>query len=95
MPVLESQFPPPLTRAQSAARRREDARMQDSHPGCYVAYLDEWNGDVLNRQVLLVATTPADFHAKMSCLDLGLRKKVQLTRIPGSDWSPVPDLDLR
>jgi hypothetical protein len=95
MPLLEAQFPPPLTKAQSAARRREDARMHDAHPGCYVAYLDEWDGDVLNRRMLLVARTPAELQEKMSAIAPALRRKLQLTLIPDAETIPFPEIGLR
>ena len=95
MPVLDARFPPSLTKTQSAARRRADDQMHEAYPGCYVAYFDEWNGDVLNRRMFLVAQTPAELQEKLKGIERGLRRKLQMTLIPDLDWSPIHDLELR
>jgi hypothetical protein len=76
---------PSLTASQHAARLREDRVMDSAYPGCYVAYVDSWSGDVLSRTIVVVAADPSEFHSKIAQLSLDLRSQVQLTLVPDTD----------
>jgi hypothetical protein len=73
---------PPTTPARGAARRKADLALQDTHPGQYVAYVDNWTGDELDRVVVAFATEVADFQAALKSLPADLRARVRTTRVP-------------
>ena len=50
-------FPPPLTRKQGLARWAADHEIHEKYPNQYVAYIDVWNGEELDRRVLWTAAT--------------------------------------
>lgn len=79
------QFKPPLTAIQLKARQREDCVLDARYPGCYVAYLDTWNGDSLSRTVVVVAAEPTEFHRKIAELTADIRNQLQLTLTPDAD----------
>ena len=71
--------------AQLTARRAEDQRVDDTYPGQNVAYIDEWDGDVLRRSVVAAAFGPEAFQKLLGALAPEVRRKVQMTRVPRAD----------
>ncbi|MBA4186693.1 MAG: hypothetical protein C0467_01615 [Planctomycetaceae bacterium] len=73
---------PPTTRAKGMARWAADRALQDKHPGQYVAYIDNWIGDELDRVV--VANTPdlEEFNRLLKALEPGVRNQMQRTHVP-------------
>lgn len=90
MIAMQSVFPPPLTRQQSAARRREDAILDAKFPGMHVAYLDHWNGDSLVREIIAFAEGAIEFQELVNALPREIMKRVQLTLIPEADVLSIP-----
>jgi hypothetical protein len=70
-------LPPPLTKAQGIARRREDLALREKYPGLYVAYVDTWAGDDLLRTVLFTAKDVAECHKLLNDLDPVVVQKVE------------------
>jgi hypothetical protein len=73
---------PPTTPARGAARRKAYLALQDTYPGQYVAYVDNWTGDELDRVVVAFATEVAEFHDKLDQLPADVRERVKTTRVP-------------
>jgi hypothetical protein len=74
-------LPPPLTKAQGMARRREDFALHENYPDRYVAYIDTWTGDELHRVVLFAAKECAEFHKLLDALDPEARRRVETTHV--------------
>jgi hypothetical protein len=74
-------FPPPLTRKQGLARWAADHEIQRKYPLQYVAYLDVWDGEELDRRVLAATTTREECEAKLGGLDPETRGKVEITYV--------------
>ena len=90
MAQLDSRFPPPLTRSQAAARRRQDSLLDAHYPGQHVAFVDEWNGDSLDRRVVAAAVGAVNFQNLLAKLPPDVLERVQLTLVPESDSIPIP-----
>jgi hypothetical protein len=73
---------PPTTPARGAARRKADLSLQDAYPGLYVAYLDNWSGDELERVVVASAAEVRNFHTALRGLSAEIRARVTTTRVP-------------
>jgi hypothetical protein len=73
---------PPTTPARGKARQRADLALQDKYPGQYVAYVDNWTGDELDRVVVASAIEVADFHDKIDKLPTDVQEQVQRTLVP-------------
>jgi hypothetical protein len=71
---------PKLTPAQREALLREDALIDATYPGEYVAYLDTWNGDELTRRVLAHAPDGETFVRQTSALDPQVLARAEMTR---------------
>jgi hypothetical protein len=67
------------TPARKAARKREDDRLGERHPGRYVAYTDDWNGEDLTRTVVAAARDLTEFHRLTAALPPDVRRRVKLT----------------
>lgn len=78
-------FPPPLTRKQGLARWAADHEISKKYPFRYVAYLDVWNGENLDRQVLAATSTREECEAKLVGLDAETRGKVEITYVDDPD----------
>jgi len=76
---------PPTTRVRGLARWAADRALQDKYPGQYVAYIDNWNGDEIDRVV--VAHTPdlEEFHRLLATLEPELRERVVTDRVADPD----------
>ncbi len=85
-----SDFPPRLNSAQRTARRRAQLELFRARPNQYVAYLDIWTGDSLERRVLAAADGLADCHRLMDDLPAELRERTTVTRTPAPDAFVVP-----
>lgn len=72
---------PPLTRPQGLARRQADYALHEKYPGQNVAYVDTWNGDELDRQVVAASADTEEFRRQLAALDPAVRKRVQQTYI--------------
>ena len=83
-------LPPPLTPTRRAARQRAQQELFQTHPNRYVAYLDVWTGDSLERRVLVAADTLAECHRLMAELPAELLDMATVTHTPGSDTFVVP-----
>ena len=92
MTTLETQFPPPLTRVQAAARRREENVLNEKYPGMHVAYLDHWEGDALVREVVAVAEPAGEFQDMLSALPREILDRVELTLVPEADSILIPSI---
>src|SRR5580693_4685131 len=79
-----AQFPK-LTRTQHLARIREDQAMFDAYPGRYVAYIDNWEGETLNRTIVFVADGVEDYGRKYDELAQDVRAKTRVIRAPEAD----------
>src|SRR4051812_44417843 len=73
---------PPTTPARGRARQNADLALQDTYPGQYVAYLDNWTEDELDRVVVASAVEVADFHDKLKTLPPDVRERVMMTLVP-------------
>src|SRR5438045_3510976 len=73
---------PPTTRARGLARWKADRELQDGYPDQYVAYIDNWNGDELDRVVVAHASDIEEFHRLLAALDPGVRDRVQKSHVP-------------
>jgi hypothetical protein len=87
-------FPPPLNPAQAAARREADHTLDEKYAGSYVAYLDTWAGDKLDRVVVVAAADPAEFHRRLATLDTDVRRRVEVTLVPDPDGLFAPSVEL-
>lgn len=73
---------PPTNRAQGLARQHADLDLQSNYPGRYVAFVDVWTGDELERTVVTSAAEVGEFHGKLSELTPEVRRRVTTTRVP-------------
>lgn len=89
-----SQFPPPLSREQTAARRRQDELIDARFPGEHVAYVDEWHGESLFRRIVAHAKGAIEFQNLLAALPPTVMKRVQLTLVPEADAIPVPSCQI-
>jgi hypothetical protein len=89
---------PPTPRARGLARWAADRELQNKYPGQDVAYVDNWNGDELDRVVVAHAADLGEFHRLLAALDPGLRERVQTSHVPdpngpifigGADFSSI------
>jgi hypothetical protein len=81
-----------LTESQYAALDREDAVLDATYPGEYVAYIDSWSGNELTRRVLAHAPDSEGFHAQMAAVDPELAMRAAMTRTPDPNdtvWLPA------
>jgi hypothetical protein len=85
---------PKLTPAQVAALRAEQRRIDSTYPGQTVAYIDEWDGEVLRRTVVATAHGPAAFQQALAALDPETRRKAKMTRVPVPNVIDVPSVFL-
>jgi hypothetical protein len=84
-------LPVPLNPAQRAARRRAQEELFKAHPNRYVAYLDVWTGDDLDRRVLAAADTLAECHRLMDPLPADVLDRAVVTHTPDPDtFVPAP-----
>lgn len=83
-------LPPRLNSAQRAARRQAQLAVSRAHPNQYVAYLDIWTGDSLERRVLAMADGLAECHRLMDELPADVRDRAAVTRTPAPDAFVVP-----
>ena len=89
-----SQFPLPVSREQTAARRRQDELIDVRFPGEHVAYLDEWDGESLFRRIVAHAAGAIEFQILLAALPQTVMKRVQLTLVPEADSIPVPSCQI-
>jgi hypothetical protein len=82
------------TPAQAAALRAADQHLFEAHPGEYVAYTDEWDGDALHREVVAHARTVGAFHAALAALPPEMRTRAEVTQLPEVDALDVPSVEL-
>lgn len=80
------------TPAQAAALRAADQQLFEAHPGEYVAYTDEWDGDALHREVVAHARTVGAFHAALAVLPDQVRQVVIVTQMPEADVFDCPSI---
>jgi len=73
---------PPTTRARGLARWAADRALQDKHPGQYVAYIDNWNGDEIDRVVVAHSPDLEQFNRLLQALEPVVRKQMQRTHVP-------------
>lgn len=73
---------PPTPPVRGRARQRADVALQDTHPGLYVAYLDNWTGDELERVVVASAAEISDVYAALTQLPPDARARVATTFVP-------------
>lgn len=92
-PAEESNGLPRLNPAQRAARRRAQQELFEAHPGRYVAYLDVWTGDSLERRVLVAADTLAECHRLMGALSPDILDRVTVTHAPAEAFD-VPTSEI-
>jgi hypothetical protein len=85
---------PKLTPAQVAAMRRAERAVDQAYPGQYVAYTETWSGDDVAWTVHATAHTAAEFQQRLAALDLDVRRRVQMTRIPPADVIEVTSATL-
>jgi hypothetical protein len=76
---------PPTSPAQGAARWKADLALQDKYPGQYVAYVDNWTGDELDRVVVAFATGVREFHRRFDELPADVRERVSTSLVPDPD----------
>ena len=88
------QFPPPLSRTQAAARRRQDDIIDARFPGQHVAYVDEWEGESLIRRVVAHAESAIEFQNLLESLPTSVMKCAQLTLVPEADTIPISSCQL-
>jgi hypothetical protein len=81
---------PKLNAAQLASLRDEQRRIDETYPNHDVAYLDEWDGDILRRTVVAASPDLAEFQTLLRALDPAVRRKVILTRVPPADVIFMP-----
>ena len=73
---------PPTTAAQAAARRAADEALEAKYPPkCYVAYLDNWTGDELDRVVVAAGIDWDDYQRQLAALSLDIRDRIGTERI--------------
>ncbi len=73
---------PPTTAAQAAARHKADENLQAKYPiGCYLAYLDDWNGDELNRVVVAASTDWDEYQRQLNEFPAAICDRLELDRI--------------
>jgi hypothetical protein len=72
---------PPTTPTQAAARRKADAELTVSHPGQYVAYLDNWAGDELTRVVLAASADWDGYQSQLAALPPDVRRRAEITEV--------------
>jgi hypothetical protein len=80
------------TASQVAARREADYAMDEKYAGNYVAYIDNWSEDKLERTIVAFATEVAAFQDKLAQLPQEIRTRVQLTQIPEADTFSAPSV---
>lgn len=83
-----------LTPTQLAARRRADQLLDDTYPGQYVAYLDDWVGEDIRRTVVVTGRGPAEFQRILASVDSETRRKMQITRVPDAGVVSVPSVTI-
>jgi hypothetical protein len=81
---------PPMTRARGLARRKADLAMDEKYAGNYVAYIDTWTGEELDRTVVAVAPGVAEFHDELAKLPPDVRKRVECTHLSPADVISAP-----
>lgn len=81
---------PKLNAAQLAAFRAENQKLDDAYPDHDVAYLDEWDGDVLRRTVVAASSDLDEFQELLRALDPAVRRKVIMTRVPPAGMIFLP-----
>jgi hypothetical protein len=81
---------PKLNAAQLVALRAENQRIDDTYPDHDVAYLDEWDGDVLRRTVVAASSDLDEFQKLLRALDPAVRRKVSVTRVPPAGMIFLP-----
>ena len=88
-------FPPPLTRKQGLARWAADHEIHEKYPNQYVAYIDIWDGEELNRRILWTAGTSKEYARLIGQLDPEMRRKVTAihTGEPDVLFAPVAFLE--
>lgn len=73
---------PPTTAAQAAARRKADEELEAKYPvGCYVAYLDNWTGDVLDRVVVAASTDWDEYQRQLAALSPATKLRKETTQV--------------
>ena len=83
---------PPTPRVRGLARWKADAALDEKYAGQFVAYVDNWNGDELDRVVVAAAVEAADFQRLLADLDPAIRSRVEMTHLPPSDVIDVPSV---
>lgn len=83
-------FPPPLTRKQGLARWAADRELFEHYPNQYVAFIDSWYGEELDRRVIGTARTLAEYSSMMQGFDAEVRKRVTVRRVPEPDVVSSP-----
>lgn len=81
---------PPMTREQGLARRQADLDLGENYAGNYVAYIDTWTGDNLERTVVASAEEAADFQTELAKLTPDVRNRVRCTNLPPRDVINAP-----
>lgn len=77
---------PPTSAARAAARRRADEELEAKYPvGCYVAYLDNWTGDALDRVVVAASTDWDEYQRQLGVLAPDVRSRVEIDHIRDPD----------
>ncbi len=73
---------PPLTAVQGAARRQADEDLKAKYPvGCYLAYLDNWTGDELERVVIASNTDWDEYQRQLDALPSAICERMEMDRI--------------
>ncbi len=83
---------PPTSRVRGLARWKADHEIDEKYAGQYVAYLDNWNGDELDRVVVAAAVEAAEFQRLLADLDPAVRDRVEMTHVPPADVVEVPSV---
>lgn len=73
---------PPTTAAQAAARRKAREAMEATYPPrCYVAYVDNWTGDELDRVVVAASTDWDEYQRQLVAVPQDVRARVEIDEI--------------
>ncbi len=77
---------PPTTAAQAAARRKADEALEAKYPvGSYVAYVDSWSGDELDRVVIAASVDWDEYQTQLKKLSPDERRRIETTQVRDPD----------
>jgi hypothetical protein len=72
---------PPLTPTQGAARRKADEALRANYPKQFVAYLDTWRGDELDRVVVAASADRDEYQRQVAALPPDVKSRIETMQI--------------